>query len=318
MPENKIYIGIDIGGTKTSVCAGDSKANIIGKKVFPTHKCFHTALKNIFNETENLIAKFGKETIQAVGISCGGPLDSEKGIIQSPPNLPGWDNVPITKMLEDKFSLPCFIENDANACALAEWNYGAGFDKEKGMRCRNMVFFTFGTGLGAGLILDGKLYRGSSGMAGEAGHIRMTKDGPLGYGKSGSLEGWCSGGGISRAYFDLYGENISGGEVCIRAERGDKKALKVIDNSAIMLGRFLAALIDFINPDRIVIGSIFSRSEKLFRSRIEGIISEECLPASAAVCSIYPSALGESLGDIAALTVAVSGEQTAPNCAVPP
>jgi len=301
MEKNKTYIGIDIGGTKTAVCAGDSSGRIIEKKAFPTDRNTGAALENIFGETNRLIEKTGKEKIAALGISCGGPLDSERGIIQSPPNLCGWDDIAIVKMLEEKFLLPAFIENDANACALAEWYYGAG------QGCKNMIFLTFSTGFGAGLILDGKLYRGSSGLAGEVGHVRMTDDGPLGYGKHGSLEGWCSGGGLSRAYFDLYGEQISGGEVCVRAEQGDKKALKVIEQSAVMLGRFLAMLIDIINPDRIIIGSIFARSEKLFRSRIEEIIREESLPLCAGVCSVYPASLGESLGDTAAICVAVNG-----------
>jgi glucokinase len=296
-----INIGIDIGGTKTAGSAGDSSANIIEKKVFPTDRNLHIALENIFNVIETFIGKFGKETIPAIGISCGGPLDSERGIILSPPNLPGWDEVPITKMLKEKFSLPAFIENDANACALAEWYYGAG------QGCQNMVFLTFGTGLGAGLILDGKLYRGANGLAGEAGHIRMSEDGPLAYGKRGSLEGWCSGNGLSEAYFDFYAERISGGEVCIRAEHGEEKACKVIEKSAFMLGRFLALLIDIINPDRIVIGSIFARSEALFRSSIEEIIRKESLPQTALACSVHPSALGELLGDIAALSVAANG-----------
>ena len=297
----KICIGIDIGGTKTAVCAGDESGRILRKKSFPTDRNPETALENIFREAGAFIAEFGKDSIPALGISCGGPLDSGRGVILSPPNLPGWDEVYIVKMLEERFFLPAYIENDANACALAEWRYGAG------RGCRNMVFLTFGTGLGAGLILDGKLYRGSTGMAGEAGHIRMTDDGPAGYGKRGSLEGWCSGGGISGAYFDLYGEKISGGEVCLRAERGEANALNVIDQSALMLGRFLAILMDIINPDRIVIGSIFARSEALFRSRIEEAIREEALSLCAEACSVYPAALGESLGDVAAVCVAVNG-----------
>jgi len=298
---DKIYIGIDIGGTKTTVCAGDISGRILKKTSFPTNRALKTALENIFRETGILITEYRRDSIQAIGISCGGPLDSEKGVILSPPNLPEWVEVKITNILEEKFSLPVYIENDANACAMAEWYYGAG------QGCKNMIFLTFGTGLGAGLILDGKLYRGTSGQAGEVGHIRMTDNGPLGYGKKGSLEGWCSGGGLSTAYFDLYGEKISGGEVCIRAEHGDRKALKVIEQSACILGRFLAMLIDIINPDRIIIGSIFTRSEVLFRNRIEEIIRQETLPLCADVCSIKPAALGESLGDVAAICVAVNG-----------
>ena len=299
MTEEKTFIGIDIGGTKTAVSAGNNAGVVFEKKKFPTDRSLDTALNNIFCECESLIEKYGSK-IAAIGISCGGPLDSGLGIIQSPPNLPGWDNIPIIKMLEERFSLPAYIENDANACALAEWLYGAG------RGCTNMVFLTFGTGFGAGLILDGKLYRGSSGLAGEVGHIRMSDEGPMGFGKRGSLEGWCSGGGLSEAFFDLYGERISGGEVCIRAEHGDPRALAVIEKSANMLGRFLAVLIDITNPDRIVIGSIFARSEALFRSTVEDIIAKESLPGASAICTVCPSALGEGLGDIAALSVAAA------------
>lgn len=306
-----VYIGIDIGGTKTAVCAGSNTGKIIEKKSFPTDRNLRTALDNIFSECGSIQIRY-KNKISAIGVSCGGPLDSELGLIQSPPNLPGWDNVPVIKMLQERFRIPAFIENDANACALAEYNYGAGFDKVRGVRCKNMAFFTFGTGFGGGFILDGKLYRGASGLAGEAGHIRMSDDGPAGYGKRGSLEGWCSGGGLSEAYFDLYNERISGGEVCIRAEHGEEKAMKVIEKSAVMLGRFLAVIIDIINPDRIVIGSIFARSESLFRPAVEETIRKECLSPAASACTIHPAALGENLGDIAALSVAANGLLSSP------
>ncbi|MDR2376850.1 MAG: ROK family protein [Treponema sp.] len=313
MESSRIVAGIDIGGTKTAVSVGGEGGIILEKKVFPTDRDLKTALEHIVRETETLINTYRNgpvgltaRGVSALGISCGGPLDSETGIIQSPPNLPGWDDVPIVEMLEQRFSLPAFIENDANACALAEWYYGAG----KG--CKHMIFLTFGTGLGAGLILDGKLYRGANGLAGEAGHIRMSESGPPGYGKRGSLEGWCSGAGLSAAYQDAYGEKISGGEVCIRAERGDTKALAIIEKSAFMLGRALALFIDLINPERIVIGSIFSRSEALFRAGIEKVIRDEALPLAAGVCTIHPAQLGESLGDTAAICVAVNGLNNAP------
>ena len=305
MVKSEAFIGIDIGGTKTAISVGNNTGVVLEKKSFPTDRDLSRTLDTIYSEVTVYIQKHG-QNITAIGISCGGPLDSEKGIIQSPPNLPGWDDVPIVNLLEKQFSIPAFIENDANACALAEWRYGAG------LGCRNMIFLTFGTGFGAGLILDGKLYRGASGLAGEVGHIRMSDSGPLGYGKHGSLEGWCSGGGLSEAYFDMYGERISGGEVCIRAEHGNENACKVIEKSAFILGRFLAILIDIINPDRIVIGSIFARSEVLFRNTIEEIIRKECLPQTASVCSLHPSRLGELLGDIAAISVAANGMEQRP------
>ena len=153
---NSIFIGVDIGGTKCAVVKSDDYGKIINKVKFPTTDV-HATMNNILLA----IQKCGEA--EAIGISCGGPLDSEKGIIMSPPNLIGWDNIHIVKVLEDKFKIPAFLQNDANACALAEWKLGAG------LGTKNMIFLTFGTGLGAGIILNGKLYAGTNGNAGEVG-----------------------------------------------------------------------------------------------------------------------------------------------------
>lgn len=180
-----MYIGVDIGGTKCAVVLADAEGNILQKARFATttrDKTIEEILKNV--------KRFGAAT--AVGISCGGPLDSKNGIILSPPNLPGWDYVEIVSIIERETGIKAFLQNDANACALAEWKYGAGIG------CKNMVFLTFGTGLGAGLILNGSLYSGTSAMAGEVGHIRLSECGPVGYGKAGSFEGFCSGNGLAQ------------------------------------------------------------------------------------------------------------------------
>ena len=178
-----MIVGIDISGTKCAVVTGDTKGNIFNKTVIKT---------TTFPQTYAAIIEIIKtlSTFETIGISCGGPLDEEKGVILSPPNLPDWDRVEIIKDLTALFNVPTKIRNDANACALAEYTFGAG----KG--CKNMVFLTFGTGMGAGIVTNGKLYGGTNGNAGEIGHIRMAKNGPVGYGKIGSFEGFCSGQGI--------------------------------------------------------------------------------------------------------------------------
>ena len=307
------YIGIDIGGTKCAVVLGDEKGNIIQKEKFSTVSVNET-LEKIFYYTE----KMG--SCRGIGISCGGPLDPIKGVINSPPNLPGWDDIPIVDMLKERFGVPAYLCNDANACALAEWRFGAGRGTE------NMIFLTFGTGLGAGLILNGRLYSGSCGMAGEVGHIRLEKDGPTGYGKNGSLEGFCSGGGIAQIGKKMAREAIERGEVVSfasqseidgitaksigeAAERGDPLAIEIFNLSAEKLGLGLSVLIDILNPECIVIGSIFTRSETLFRSVMEKKIENEALLPSRRVCRIVPSALGESIGDIAALTIAIDHDR---------
>ena len=307
-----MYIGIDIGGTKCAVTRAPHPLRTEKKIKFETAD-FASTFARICEAVEACLPA------DAIGISCGGPLDEEKGLILSPPNLPGWDEIAIVDALEARFGLPTFLRNDANACALAEWRHGAGEGT------RNMIFLTFGTGLGAGLILDGKLYSGSNGMAGEVGHIRLAKDGPIGYGKEGSFEGFCSGGGIAalavryaeKAFAEgketVFGckkdeiSRITAKLVGDLAEAGDGDAIAVYRESAKRLGEGLSILIDAFNPDAIVIGSIFARSRALFEDTAMEIIRKEALANSVSAFRLLPAALGESIGDIAALTVAEDG-----------
>ena len=192
----KYFIGVDIGGTKTAVVLGCEGPELFAKAQLKTRN-FSTPEKGI-EEIAAIIGRVLQERniphsqIQSVGVSCGGPLDIDRGLILSPPNLPGWDRTPIVSMLRESLGIPVYLQNDANAGALAEWRWGAG----KG--CRNIIFLTFGTGLGAGLIVNGQLYTGANDMAGEVGHIRLAEFGPAGYGKIGTLEGFASGGGIAQ------------------------------------------------------------------------------------------------------------------------
>ncbi len=297
----QLIIGVDIGGTKTAVCLGSAGGEVLEKELFATESTPNGTIARITDIINGFSRKKADGGPAAVGISCGGPLDSRKGLILSPPNLPGWDEIPLVAILKQETGLPCYLENDANACVLAEWYWGNG----KGFE--NLIFLTFGTGLGAGLILNGALYGGTSGLAGEIGHVRMAEEGPFGYGKHGSWEGFCSGGGLAKAFQSLYGEELSGKDICLRAEAADSRAKAVTDESARYLGRGLAMLIDILNPECIIIGSIFSRSEELFRPIMERIIKEEALPQARLDCRILPSGLGDSLGDRAALGVAING-----------
>jgi len=169
-----IYLGLDIGGTKCSLVVGDASFSVLRKVGFETNteRGWRSILSEFTSHIRTLLGEYKHCKLKRIGISCGGPLDSKKGIICSPPNLPGWDNVPITKILSDEFGVETALQNDANACALAEWLMGAG----KGTS--NMIFLTFGTGMGAGLILNGRLYSGTNDLGGEVGHIRLAKSGP--------------------------------------------------------------------------------------------------------------------------------------------
>ena len=192
------YLGLDVGGTKCAVILGrcGDTMEIIDRIAFPTEakKGFDHTIENIYAAIDEMMARhsLSADNVQALGISCGGPLNSKTGRVLSPPNLFGWDDIPIVELMETRYGIPTALQNDANACALAEWRFGAarGFE--------NVIFCTFGTGMGSGLILDGRLYEGTTGMAGEIGHLRLSEHGPVGFGKEGSFEGFCSGGGIAQ------------------------------------------------------------------------------------------------------------------------
>lgn len=322
--QKEILLGIDIGGTKCAVVlalACDGEPQILGKE------CFLSSLGNpdktietFFEKIECLLEKnkILASEIKSIGISCGGPLDSELGIIQSPPNLPKWDNIEITKIFSQRFGVPAFLENDANACALAEWLYGAG------KACSDMIFLTFGTGLGAGLIMGGKLQRGANGNAGEVGHVRLEKFGPVGYAKEGSFEGFCSGSGIAQLGATKARELLQSGKKCsfcadisklgditakdiaMSAENACQDAIDVLATSGKFLGKGLSMLVDILNPQKIVIGSVFARAEKFLRPAMEREMEKESLLPSRLACEVVAAKLGEKIGDIAALSVAAN------------
>lgn len=312
------YIGVDIGGTKCAVTLGCEDTGAQEMRVLEKRR-FETPAGAPAETLDGIAARIdelaGKAPAEGIGISCGGPLDSAAGVILGPPNLPGWDRVEAVRYFEERFRLPARLQNDADACAVAEWKYGAG----KGLR--NVVFLTFGTGLGAGLILDGRLYTGTNGMAGEVGHWRMSAAGPEGHGKAGSFEGFCSGGGLALAARAKIGNApesklfpFAGSPAQITAKRiaglageGDEFCRSIYADCGRVLGRGLALLIDLLNPQAIILGSIFTRSRGLLWEYAKAEIEAEALDRSAKVCRVLPARLGESLGDIAALTAASGG-----------
>jgi glucokinase len=305
-------IGFDIGGTKCAVSLGEidcGSIRVLHRREIPTGLPQET-MDELLTHAVKWKEEYGAES---AGISCGGPLDSASGVIVSPPNLPLWHGFSIVDYVKEKSGLSAVLENDANACAVAEWKFGAG----KGTK--NMVFFTFGTGLGAGLILDGRLYGGANGNAGEFGHVRLAKNGPNGYGKDGSFEGFCSGGGISRlaaimakrrkklpkCIEEMGGiDSITTKKLAEAAFAGDSFAKSVFNKSGEMLGKGLSLVIDIINPERIVIGGVFMRSGELLIPSMRREIEKEALTDSARVCEIVPASLSENVGDVAALAIA--------------
>lgn len=299
-------IGLDIGGTKCAISTGESRdggIDILSREEFPTAGLTWQQVLEEFSRRIDAIASVPRSpfpvTLSAIGISCGGPLDSKRGVIMSPPNLPGWDNVPVVDFFRERFGVPVAVQNDANACALAEYLYGSGRGGVK-----NLVFMTFGTGLGAGIVIDGKLYSGANDNAGEIGHIRLAPTGPIGYNKEGSAEGFCSGAGIARLAKIRKGLDLTTKEIFARVRAGDPDCTDVFRESAEKLATILAFTIDILNPEVIALGGVFMRNADLFMPIVEPILEREALPLALKACRIVPAELGENIGDYAALAVA--------------
>lgn len=300
-------LGLDIGGTKTAMILGTLDAKVIRREEFrtPVHLPFNAAMDvmeaNIDAYIHSCLAD-GYAAPVAISVAIGGPLDIDRGILFTPPHLVNWGEAHLKEHLENHFKLPIFIEHDGNAGALAEFYFGAG------QGSRNMIFLTMGTGLGAGLILNGAIFHGSSDAAGEVGHIRMSEEGPQEYGKIGSWEAFSSGAGIAKLAHlrrpAAFPEGTPTSEIVQRALAGDPNAVAVITESGEWLGKGLAVLADVLNPELIVIGTLAIVLGDLVLDPARKVLEREALPITARVCKVVPARLGSSLMDIGCLMAA--------------
>jgi glucokinase len=304
---SSLLLGFDIGGTKSAAIVGDSEGNALAREEFRTAGP---------DETIPQLIELGRrlcsgEQPGACGIACGGPLSSREGLILSPPNLPGWDRVPIVSAVRDAFGVPAALENDANACAVAEWRWG--------LKCQvdDLVYLTCGTGMGAGIVLGGRLVRGRQDLAGEIGHVRLLPIGPVGYYKAGSVEGLTSGralGELAKLRLQEPHEasrldrvpldQITGKDVGAAAVNGDPLAVRVVREQAEYLGLTCAMLIDILNPQRISLGSAAQRLGDLVLDGVREVARREALPAAFEACVIDKAVLGDQIQDLAALAIA--------------
>ncbi|MCF6314371.1 MAG: ROK family protein [Verrucomicrobiales bacterium] len=305
------YLGIDIGGTKTAVSIMNETAGVVAKTRFPSQgkDGAEVGIRRTIEAGQELIK--GRK-INGIGISVGAMFDLKTGCFGVAPHLPNWENYPLVETIENAFSLPVTADNDANACALAEWRYGAAKNKQ------HLAFLTFGTGLGAGFILNNQIFHGASNLAGEIGALCLEPDGPPVRGKPGCLEGFASGAGIAGLVEKRLPE--FSGKTCLKiganakdvatgARAGDALCLSIMQESGNQLGRGLAILMNLLNLEMIVIGSIFTRCENLLRPAMQAALYKEAMPSARADCTIVPAALGEEIGDYAALALAVGATE---------
>ena len=283
-----LAIGVDIGGTKGAVSRIDCETwEIQAKEVFAAPE----SLKGYLDAIKDAIDSLAIDAPAGVGISCGGPLDSRTGVVHAPPHLPVWDGVPIADILTQHCGCPALLQNDANAGALAEWYWGAG------RGCDDLVFITFGTGFGAGIIANGALVEGHTGQAGEIGHIRLHDAGPRAYGKAGSVEAFCSGGGIAAQY------RCAAEELFAAARAGKLDAHRLVREIGRHAGEAVAIAVDLLNPEVVVLGGIYSRNVDLLEEPVIEGLTTQALPRNAAAVELRPATLGEAIGDYACMAI---------------
>jgi glucokinase len=311
MPTRSL-IGLDVGGTKTACIEGTADAQILQRIEIPTEasRTFAQTAPALFAAMENLRARAaaaGRECV-ALSVSIGGPLRIGEGVLLDPPHLPGWHHLPLKQRLAEAFpDLPVFIEHDGNAGALAEFHFGAGRERPG---IRHLIFLTFGTWLGAGFIIDGRVLHGASDTAGEIGHWRLSRDGPEGFGKRGSWEGFASGAGLVQVAARMFPQRWSAHspirDVVEAMLRDEPEALAVAAAAGRRMGQGLALLIDALNPELIVLGSLAVALGDRVLGPARDVVALEALPQAAAACPIVPARLGARIGDVAALMAGLS------------
>jgi glucokinase len=301
-------LGIDIGGTKLAAVVGDENGTVIERSEAPTPRLpgsdWRMAALILVELARDVCARAGIATkaVSGIGISCGGPLDSVRGIVLNPPNLPGWRDAPICDFLAGRLgNASIVLENDANATAIAEHRWGAGQGSS------SLAYLTFGTGMGAGLILNGCLYQGKRDLAGEIGHAVVDPNGPLCLcGKRGCLEAIASGGALDRVAREHLGDDATAATICERARRGDAQCLGFVDAAARGLGTGIANLLHTLDLEVVILGSLAVKAGDLFLEPVRRYAEEYTWPSIYAGVRIIAAGLGSEAQDKAALALASS------------
>ncbi len=298
------YCVVDIGGSKILLLLIDDKGGILFREKTATPKPEKPG--DIIGSIQSLLGKGFSATGMAadskprgIGVCIAGFLDHKSGLVYQSPNLHWTSPVPFGELLSEAFECPVLIENDANAAVVGEVIYGAA----KGHR--DVVYVTISTGIGGGLYLDGKLYRGSSGFAGEIGHIKpFGKGRPCKCGKYDCLETWASGSAIARSAKALWNENeVEGGEITTawvfeQADTGNSMAQKIIERAVENTGRGLSNLINLFNPSCLVIGGGVAGSRSDYREKVAAVIKKESIRPSVEITplKIMPASLEPEAG----------------------
>jgi glucokinase len=310
-----------VGGTKLALAVGDADGRILARRRRPTGPSGRPEadLARIVADARALLAEAGlaPHAIDAIGVALPGPLDPVAGVVHDPPNLPGWKEVDVRSPLVRAFGRPVHLENDANAAALAEWRFGAGRGS------RHLVYLTMSTGVGGGLVLDGRLYRGAGSQAGELGHAPVEWEGePCACGQRGCLEAYVGGAAWTRRLQRVTPAAsrvalLAGGAAHARPEHavaaaheGDAFARAEVERYVGYLARGIVPLVFGLAPEVVVLGTIpTAMGEELCFAPLRREVARHAWPLLTERLVIVPAALGGDLPYAAALAAAAEGER---------
>ena len=310
--ENKYVVGVDLGGTKIYTALVDLEGNIIKEKTVETlaHEGEQAVMGRIVDTINYVIDGTDKDLIKSIGIGSPGPLDVKNGIIIENSNLP-FKNFEIVKTIKETFDLPTHLDNDANVATLGEFMFGAGKGTE------NMVFITASTGIGGGAVLNGKLFRGSTGNALEVGHMTVATEGPrCGCGNLGCAEALGSGTAIGKRAKEAVlsnvvtslknYENVTAKEVFKEAANGDRVAKNILNTSLTYLGIAVANTITNFDPEKVVVGGGVVNGGDIVIDTIRNVVEERCMAAFVENCTIEKAVLGGKAGVLGAAALAIT------------
>ena len=310
--EKKYVVGVDLGGTKIYTALVDLEGNIIKEKTVETlaHEGEQAVMGRIVDTINYVIDGTDKDLIKSIGIGSPGPLDVKNGIIIENSNLP-FKNFAIVKTIKETYDLPTYLDNDANVATLGEFMFGAGKGTE------NMVFITASTGIGGGAVLNGKLFRGSTGNALEVGHMTVATEGPrCGCGNLGCAEALGSGTAIGKRAKEAVlsnvvtslknYENVTAKEVFKEAANGDRVAKNILNTSLTYLGIAVANTITNFDPEKVVVGGGVVNGGDIVIDTIKNVVEERCMAAFVENCTIEKAVLGGKAGVLGAAALAIT------------
>lgn len=309
-------LALDIGGTKLAVAVVTPDGAVHGLRVRPTRRDEgpQAVIRRLFDMGREAVAEAGLGQVGAVGIACGGPLDAPSGLLQSPPHLPGWDDIPIGPLATAEFGVPFALENDATAAAVAEHRYGAG----RGLD--SLVYLTVSTGVGGGVVLDGRLHRGAAGNGGELGHITVRRGGrACSCGRRGCIEAYASGSSIAARAAEALADPepgqapsslaglpaVTAADVSAAAAAGDPLAVRVWDETVDLLGSAVSDLVNVLEPELVVLGGGVTRSGAMLLDPVRAIVAREAMPPAARAATVRLAALGDVVCVVGAGAIAL-------------